>query len=277
MDRWHSALTVCLAGLITLLSAAAAAPQADSADAILRRFAAEFVLLTPGTGTFPAGLRMGPAGEPQVTITFRAPFAIARYEVTQELYEAIVGRNPSRWKGQRNSVEMVSWNEANEFCRKATAELRKKNLLDVAVEIRLPSEAEWEYACRAGTTTAYSFGDDPADLRDHAWFKGNSKGEDPPVGRKKPNAWGLFDMHGYVWEWCADTWSPTVEGLPAVGTPRNARDAKDRVLRGGSWADEAQRCQSAFRHHATAEFRSDTIGFRCVRAAAVKNTKEPSR
>jgi formylglycine-generating enzyme required for sulfatase activity len=258
----------CVLGLAALAAVAAADP-----DAVLRRFAEEFVTLTPGAGKFPASFRMGSAGDapaaerPAVTVTFRRPFAVARYEVTQELYETVMGKNPSRWKGPRNSVEMVSWQEANDFCRRATAEMRRRKLLSDKEVIRLPSEAEWEYACRAGTTTRYSFGDRADALKDYAWFKGNSKGEDPPVGRKKPNAWGLYDMHGYVWEWCADAWQADHAGAAADGRPRAGKDNPERVLRGGSWADDADSARSAFRTHRPPDFRSDRIGFRCVRAA----------
>jgi formylglycine-generating enzyme required for sulfatase activity len=249
-------------------------------DPILQRFVQEFVPLAPRAGAAPASFRMGSAGEapdsekPVVTITFARPFALARYEVTQELYEAVMGRNPSKWKGPRNSVEMVSWEEANAFCRKVTDELRRRKLLIEDDEIRLPSEAEWEYACRAGSTTAYSFSDKADDLGVYAWFKGNSKGEDPPVGKKKANAWGLYDMHGYVWEWCADDWRSTLAGTPADGSPRSRPGERDRVLRGGSWADDAEHCRSAFRHHQAHDFRSDTIGFRCVRAAIPKKASK---
>ena len=211
------------------------------------------------------------AGEkPAIAVTFREPFSMAKYEVTQELYEAIMGKNPSKWKGPRNSVEMVSWNEANEFCRKLTAEMHESKLLAKDQIIRLPSEAEWEYGCRAGSTTRYTFGDKVAYLLDYAWFKENSKGEDPPVGRKKPNAWGLYDMHGYVWEWCADAWHKNHDGAPTDGTARQERDSKERVVRGGSWADSADSCRSAYRQGEAADKRSDTIGFRCVHAAAPK-------
>lgn len=244
------------------------APMAK--EQILRRFHDEFVVLTPGKDKFPASFKMGTAGiaaeEPVHEATFKEPFAIAKYEVTQELWEAIMGKNPSKWKGPRNSAEMMNWNEANDFCRKVTAELRQLKLLDDKESIRLPSEAEWEYACRAGTTTKYSFGDKEEDLRDYAWFKGNSKGEDPPVGRKKPNAWGLYDMHGYIWEWCQDSWSPSYEGAPKDASARQDKDAKERVLRGGSWADTADHARSGYRHHVDAGQRSDAIGFRCVRA-----------
>jgi formylglycine-generating enzyme required for sulfatase activity len=241
-------------------------------EAILKRFVEELVPLTPGTGKFPASFMLGSAGDapatekPAVKITFAAPFALARYEVTQELYQVVMGRNPSRWKGPRNSVEMVNWDEANDFCRKLTADLRQWKVLAEDEVIRLPSEAEWEYACRAGSTTPYSFGDKADDLKDYAWFKGNSKGEDPPVGKKKPNAWGLYDMHGYVWEWCADAWHPSHEGADADGRPRRGEDVRERVIRGGSWADGADAARSAFRAGKPADTRSDAIGFRCVKA-----------
>jgi formylglycine-generating enzyme required for sulfatase activity len=255
---------------------AAADDPAEARDKILKRFADEFVALTPGTGKFPASFRMGSGGDapdaekPAVEVTFAAPFAVAKYEVTQELYEAVMGKDPAKWQGPRNSVEMVTWDDANAFCRKATELLRDRKLLGDDEVIRLPSEAEWEYACRAGTTERYSFGDKADDLKDYAWFKGNSKGEDPPVGKKKPNAWGLYDMHGYVWEWCADAWHPSHEGAAKDGRPREDKDEKDRVIRGGSWNDDADSCRSAFRGHKPADFKSDAVGFRCVRAAAPK-------
>ena len=263
---------LCLPCVLALAAPALLAGAAADSDATLRRFTEEFVSLTPGAGKFPATFRMGTAGDapaekPAVTITFRRPFAVARYEVTQELYEAVTGKNPSRWKGPRNSVEMVSWEEANDFCRQATAELRRRKLIAASEVVRLPSEAEWEYACRAGATTRYSFGERADELKDYAWFKGNSKGEDPPVGRKKPNAWGLYDMHGYVWEWCADAWHPDHTGAAADGRPRAGKGGAERVLRGGSWADDADSARSAFRTHKPPDIRSDRVGFRCVRAA----------
>ena len=256
--------------LLTLgLSASAQAPRGEQ---ILKRFAAEFVPLTPGEGKFPASFTMGspkdkPAAEqPAHKVTFNYEFAIGKYEVTQELYELIAGRNPSKWRGSRNSVEMVDWNEANAFCTKVTVELRKQKLIKDTEKIRLPSEAEWEYACRAATTTDFSFGDDVNDLGKYAWFTGNAKGNDPPVGVKKPNAWDLYDMHGYVWEWCADTWQTDYKDAPADGGPRRA-DGKERVVRGGAWTTVADECRSAYRGHRPIEARGPDIGFRCVRAA----------
>lgn len=280
--RWLS--LGCLA--LILGAALAADPPGPPAtpEEVLKRFVAEFVQLTPGKGKHPASFSMGSTGDapetekPPVLVTLKHPFALARYEATQELYQTIMGRNPSKWKGRRNSVEMVSWDEANAFCRKATAELRERKLIGADEEIRLPTEAEWEYACRAGSKTAYSFGDTKADLGAYGWFNGNAKGNDPPVGKKKPNAWGLYDMHGYIAEWCADVWSPTHKGAATDGRPRGGKGERRRVLRGGSWAEEADHCRSAFRQPKPLDYRSDAVGFRCVRAAVRQTeTKEKSR
>jgi formylglycine-generating enzyme required for sulfatase activity len=262
----------CFLALVLLLSLPALLVAADGPEAILPRFVDEFVTLTPGTGRFPAQFVMGSKSEdalaaekPSRAVQMAYPFAIAKYEVTQELYEKVMGKNPSRWKGPRNSVEMVNWDEANEFCRRVTVELRKLKLLADGEVIRLPTEAEWEYACRAGTETRYSFGDKADELKDHAWFNGNAKGEDPPVGKKKPNAWDLYDLHGYVWEWCLDSWHPSYEGAAADSRARQDAAAKERVIRGGSWADAADAARSAYRGHQPPDRRSDAIGFRCVR------------
>lgn len=250
-------------------------PPLEGKVRILKTFAEEFVELTPGVGKHPASFTMGsadgPASEgPSVQVTFASPFALARYETTQELYEAVIGRNPSRWKGHRHAVERVSWDDANEFCRIATSELRKLKLIGADELIRLPSEAEWEYACRAGTISRFSFGPDAESLDRFGWHSGNSKGNDPPVGSKKPNPWGFFDMHGYVWEWCADAWAPTHLGASTAGMPREMKAAKERVLRGGSWADDPDLARSASRRGRTPDFRSDAVGFRCVRAKQVQ-------
>jgi formylglycine-generating enzyme required for sulfatase activity len=267
---------LCLLLLPLSLAALVAAPDTapdHSEERILKLFLSEFIELTPGTGKFPASFTLGstfagapPTEKPAVTIRFAAPFAMARYEVTQELWGVVQGKNPSRWRGPRNSVEMMTWQEATAFCQKVTTMLHTRKLLDAAHVIRLPSEAEWEYACRAGTTTRYSFGDDEKDLGQYAWFIGNSKGEDPPVGRKKPNPWGFYDMHGYIWEWCADSWSPTLKDTPTDGSPRILPDVTEHVIRGGSWADSAGHARSAFRSGAQAPVKNDRIGFRCVKA-----------
>lgn len=186
--------------------------------------------------------------------TFRSEFVdvpqgprVAKYEVTQELWQKVMGENPSKWKGKRNSVEMLSYPEAVEFCLKATGLLREAKLIGAEEVVRLPTEAEWEVFAKAGTSTAWSFGDDVKDLDAHAWHTGNAAGNDPPVGAKKPNPWGLYDVHGYLWEWCS-----TADG--------------GAVLRGGSWKDAAEKLKSAFRQPARKDLKDDAVGLRCVLA-----------
>src|ERR1043165_723952 len=149
-----------------------------------------------------------------------------------------MGNNPSSFKGEKNlPVDMVSWNDCQAFIKK----LREKD----KKLYRLPSEAEWEYACRAGTTTAYSFGDDNSMLGQYAWFSENSEKKTHPVGQKKPNQLGLFDMHGNVWQWCQDLYGDYPQ--KEVVDPTGPEEGKQPVLRGGSWAYSPDRCRSAVR------------------------------
>ncbi|MHC4875200.1 MAG: formylglycine-generating enzyme family protein [Planctomycetota bacterium] len=252
---------------------------------LLKTFVTEFVEITPGKGRFPAKFQMGSNDGPQSerpahTVKLSKPFSIARYEVTQNLYAAVMGNNPSRWKGPRNSAEMFTWAQAVSFCEKTTLQLREMDLLGDDEVIRLPTEAEWEYCCRAGSTTRYSFGDQArkdgdADARatlldPYAWHTGNAAGNDPPVGALKPNAWGLYDMHGYLWEFVEDEWSGDYQGAPADGTARESKDASAAryVVRGGSWRERFDRLTSSARMPVTSDFRRDDVGFRCVRAKA---------
>lgn len=249
---------------------AQAKPPFRGKEAALKLFASEFVAITPGKGKFPAEFKMGSADGPKDerpvrTVKMKRPFQMARYEVTQELYAAIMGKNPAKWKGPRNSVEMVTYHEAKEFCRKATAEMRELKLIGADEEIRLPSEAEWEYCCRAGTTTPYSFGG-VKDIGDYCWYATNAPGNDPPVGSKKANPWGLHEMHGYVWEWCLDSWHDDYKGAPDDGSARLEKGAKRFAVRGGGFNSPAERCRSAAREGRDGDFKSDALGFRCVRA-----------
>ena len=208
----------------------------------------------------PAGKFLMGEGEDRHEVTLSKPFYMGITEVTQAQYEAVMGTNPSYFKGATNPVETVFWNDAAEFCKKLSEKTRQT--------FRLPTEAEWEYACRAGTQTAFSFGDDPSALGDYAWHnwhKGNSELMTHPVGQKKPNAWGLYDMHGNVWEWCAD-WIGEYPKGPVTDPSGPATGSGARVLRGGAWSsDDPGRFRCAFRLNYDPSLRLNRDGFRCAR------------
>jgi formylglycine-generating enzyme required for sulfatase activity len=217
----------------------------------------KMVLIRPGK--FMMGEGTEPPHGPQHEVTLSKPFYMGVTEVTQAQYEAVMGTNPSAFKGATNPVETVSWNDATEFCKRLSEKTRQA--------VRLPTEAEWEYACRAGTQTAFSFGDSDAALDDYAWWAKNSGGTTHPVGQKKPNAWGLYDMHGNVYEWCADWYGDYPQGsvTDPSGSATGAYGA--RVLRGGSWLDDVAfrfRCASRI-FNCGLTHRYISYGFRCVR------------
>ncbi len=206
-------------------------------------------------GTFQMGSKVYKDEQPIHPVTIQ-PFKMSAIPVTQAQYEAVMGHNPSEFKGADNPVENVSWNAAKEFCKKLS-ELTGR-------EYRLPSEAQWEYACRAGSEGKYCFGDNEAELKDYAWYFYNSGGKTHPVGQLKPNAFGLYDMHGNVWEWCEDDWhdykNARKDGAAYVENPRRSA----RVLRGGSWADNPGSCRSANRINYDPNASSVNFGFRVV-------------
>jgi formylglycine-generating enzyme required for sulfatase activity len=179
-------------------------------------------------------------------------FWIGKYEVTQREYEALMGNNPSLFKGADRPVTVVSWDDAMAFCGKLSAATGKT--------YSLPTEAQWEYACRAGTTTKWCFGDDESRAGEYAWYAGDGT---RPVGQKQPNAWGLYDMHGNVWEWCADWYGPY--GAGAQRNPMGAATGQSRVLRGGWWSSSASNCRSAFRLSVSPVNRVFSCGFRLSR------------
>lgn len=275
---WLAAIAIVTMNLAWQMKARAQEPVSKTAE-LLKTFAEEFVAITPGEGKFPASFQMGSKGEPNEQpvheVTLKSKFAIAKYEVPQNLYQAVMGNNPSRWKGPRNSVELMSWEDANLFCRKITEALRQNKLIAEDEVIRLPTEAEWEYCCRAGTTTKYSFGDEAraegdldkkaSILNKYGWHTGNAAGNDPPVGALKPNPWGLYDMHGYLWEFTADGWSDDYSKAPADGTAVRA-DSKAIVLRSGSWKDPYNKLTSSTRRKYKIDDGDDAVGFRCVKS-----------
>ena len=200
---------------------------------------------------------------PQREVTISNPFYMGIHEVTQEQYETITGKNPSYTKGASNPVEGVSWDDAVDFCDKVSRRTGKK--------VRLPTEAEWEYACRAGSTTRFCFGDDERELGKHAWYAGNSGSKTHPVGQKAANAFGLYDMHGNVYEWCSDWYADSYENAKKED-PQGPASGGSRLCRGGCWSNVAHGCRSAFRFALEPGSRRPILGFRVVMEPASATT-----
>ena len=208
---------------------------------------------------------------PQTRIVIPQGFWMSKYEVTQGEYQSVMGANPSNATGDaKRPVERVTWFEAVDFCRRLTEVIEEAGGLAKGCAYRLPTEAEWEYACRAGTITRFSFGEDRngTQLGEYAWFTRNSDSATHPVGTRHSNPWGLYDMHGNVWEWCLDRWEDALPG----GTITNKvvlATGTLRVARGGSWLYEPKACRSANRDDYSPWDRCSDIGFRIVLAPAL--------
>lgn len=224
-------------------------------------------------GSFKMGSSPGERGgsqaeEPQHIVNVPA-FFLGKFEVTQEQYQQVMGSNPSHFKGGKRPVDLVSWNDAVKFCNELSQKTGRK--------YRLPSEAEWEYAARAGTTTPFYFGEtittSLANYAGNSTYASEPKGEyrqqTTKVGSFPPNGFGLYDMHGNVWEWCQDTWHGSYKGAPNDGRAWVDNDNQYRLLRGGSWTYNPVYCRSAYRHYDLPENHLNRrFGFRVVCAAA---------
>jgi formylglycine-generating enzyme required for sulfatase activity len=225
---------------------------------------------------------------PQHAVSLSA-FYIDRYSVTQELYEKMMGANPSKIKGPGLPVERVQWTEAAKFCNYCS-ELEGLTPCYDSVTwdcrfdtggYRLPTEAEWEYACRAGSQARFGSGDSEAELGRHAWFKPHSGGKTHAVGHKAPNPWGLYDLQGNVWQWCNDYYGADFYRDSSADNPRGPVEGQMRVLRGGAWDCPADKCRCGYRHKeypvfADACYGADSYGFRRVRAAIKGGEEKPS-
>jgi predicted NACHT family NTPase/formylglycine-generating enzyme required for sulfatase activity len=206
------------------------------------------------------------------------PFMIGTVPVTQALYNAVMGEHPSHFIGDELPVEKVSWFDAVRFCNDLSIRIGLEPSYRIkgdkvewnqgSLGFRLPTEAEWEYACRAGSTTLFSCGDLISDLRTVCWYGGTSEGNTHPVGRKASNAWGIFDMHGNVWEWVWDTYSIYPGGLVSNPAVSEKKRGAYRVIRGGSWSFDALYCRSAFRRYSP-DYRSNGVGFRLSRSVSL--------
>ena len=246
-------------------------PKHSGNDIITNSIGMQFKLIEPGT------FLMGEEPHHQVTLT--EPFRLGIYPVTRAEYERVMKENPSGFKDdERRPVEVVSWFNAIEFCNRLSEQEGLSPYYEVKGEevdilngtgYRLPTEAEWEYACRAGSTGAYCYGDDPKKLGEYAWFGENSGNETHVVGQKQPNALGLYDMHGNVWEWCWDLYGEYPQSPQK--NPVGSSQGSGRVIRGGGWRSVAGRCRSAFRSWRGPGNRSgNDLGFR---VAAVRSSK----
>ena len=280
---------MCLLAISTILAGCQAAAQPNPKDqlpavteegrALLKTFVEELVRIQPGQEGFPATFTLGDDAatqweRPTVVIPMKESFSIAKHETPQNLYEFVMGENPSRWKGERNSTETITWNNATSCCERLTALLRQEKLIKATDVVRLPSEVEWEYCCRAGTTTKYSFGDKAREenepepkaslLDPYAWHTGNAAGNDPAVGVLKPNPWGLYDMHGYLWEYCQDDWHFDYTAHPGNAAPWLKEGSRMCVLRGGSWKETHEDLRSTSRKALVKTRKEDGVGFRCV-------------
>lgn len=206
---------------------------------------------------------------PQHEVRFAQGFWMGTTPVTQAQYERVMGGNPSYFKGDSQPVEQVSWNDATHFCSALQKGLSGEW---AGWKVRLPSEAEWEYACRAGTTTPFHYGDSldatMANFDGNYPYgngrKGEYRGKTTPVKSFKSNEWGLYDMHGNVWEWCEDKWHDNYAGAPTDGSAWLEGGSGNRVLRGGSWSSLAKICRSAFRNIDVPGYASSSDGFRVV-------------
>jgi formylglycine-generating enzyme required for sulfatase activity len=208
------------------------------------------------------------------------PFYMDKHLVTQEQYQRIMADNPSRWKADKNPVEQVRWSDAVKFCNARSRLEGLQPCYDLetwqcnfeANGYRLPTEAEWEYACRAETQTTYFFGSDASKLGDYAWFDKNSGGHPQPVAQKRPNPWGLYDMVGNVWQWCNDFYQVDYYQQSPQENPRGPKEGENKVVRGGAWKFSGDNCRSGYRYNEAPGyvdvcFGYDIYGFRCVRNA----------
>jgi formylglycine-generating enzyme required for sulfatase activity len=276
MGSKSSVSCMALIGLVVLQSTNSILAQVP--EEITNSIGMKLVLIPKGTFTMgsPPDEEGSTDDETQHEVTFGSDYYLGVYEVTQAQYQKVMGKNPSYFGNDKvierhpktgrvvkegdssnHPVETVSWEEAVTFCKRLSELPAEKSAGRV---YRLPTEAEWEYACRADSETAYSFGENSESLSNYAWWSGNSQKRTHAVGLKQPNAWGLYDMHGNVWEWCSDWYAH--HSKDAVIDPRGPENGSTRVYRGGSWNRPAELCRSAARSKIDPSSRSNNFGFR---------------
>ena len=238
------------------------ASKATTQQAIITPSAGIAMALIPG-GRFVMGrgsdTEVGGADERPPHAVKVAPFYLGKYEVTQAQWVTVMDFNPSRYKDPRRPVDQVTWLQAQEF-------IQKINQLEKTNKYRLPSEAEWEYAARAGSTTTYFFGNEVGELSRYAWFGAENDLGTAPVGKKQPNPWGLHDIYGNLWEWVEDCAHPDYQSAPSDARPWLGGDCALRVVRGGGWNSPASYARSAVRGSSVPDLNDSGTGFRLARS-----------
>jgi len=266
-----------LAALMVLPGCRRDGQRGPTPEVLVTKSGIEMIVI-PG-GSFEMGSKDASPDEMPVHKVSISSFWMDRYEVVQEEFRKYQLPDPSHFKGARQPLDQINWTDATLYCNERSRAEGLEPCYDEktwecnfnASGYRLPTEAEWEYACRASSSTQYSFGGGSGALKDYAWYTQNSSGTTHPIGQKKPNVWGLYDMHGNVAEWCNDRYSETYYQQSPEKDPRGPAEGKERVLRGGAWNSSAESCRSAYRASDPSIddtcLANDAIGFRCVRNA----------
>jgi len=282
------ATVFCLLQTCIVIHGCRRTKDANSTPQVIKTKTGVEMIKIPG-GWFEMGSRTGSPDESPVHKVWVSPFWMDRYEVAQEQFKKFQLSDPSHFKNPKNPLEQMNWTDAAIYCNQRS----RAESLEICYDeetwdcnfqangYRLPTEAEWEYACRAGTSTDYMFGNDRRKLKEYAWFAENSFGSTHPVGQKKPNPWGLFDMYGNVAEWCNDFYSENYYQKSPKEDPKGPARGNEKVLRGGAWNSTAQSCRSSYRASDISIddtcLASDAIGFRCVRRASYNSSAEQQR
>ncbi|UCC97355.1 MAG: SUMF1/EgtB/PvdO family nonheme iron enzyme [Phycisphaerales bacterium] len=278
---------LCLALMFAVHPGCRRAEDTGKVPEVIRTKSGLDMVVIPG-GWFEMGSDKAAPDESPAHRVWVSSFLMDTCEVVQEQFKKFQFPDPSHFKNPQNPLEQINWTDAAMYCNERSLSEGLEPCYDeetwdcnfTANGYRLPTEAEWEYACRAGTKSEYSFGNDARRLRDYAWFTDNSSGKTHPVGQKKPNPWGLHDMHGNAAEWCNDYYSENYYSQAPQQDPRGPREGKERVLRGGAWNSSAEACRSAYRTSDPSIddtcLANDAIGFRCVRKRIENLSSEPN-